>query len=404
MLNREILEEKNQRITFPVLFIGVFLCFVFYCNHNALFISDYYLPIVFFILAAIIYFYRCNVPLKANLQIYCIAALSLIFIIGTCTNRQYLNKGVILSYALWFLFYVIAELLPVNRKDIDFIIYSFIAGALICALIVIIIRYEYRWPGTGRYSIHIGNQEPIDPNYLATYMIIGGTLALDKAIKKANTIIYNIVLLLSLALISIAIFMTGSRGGVLAYIISLTGIVIRLFIEYRHKIRTIHVVLFVIFCIVGIVILIKVLPDNIVDRIFHMDLDDGSNALRVAHWEAAFKCYLQRPVFGYGAMLTLDTLQVFANHVGDAHNTYLTILLQFGTSGFIFFAIMFLDVLKKIFNKENVVFVFLLLGQAFSGFIIANHLGISLWMTVLLCYYIGKEYKKEKEKTALCQK
>lgn len=398
MLRRNILDENKEKLTFPILFIGVFLCFVFYCNHNALFISDYYMPIIFFIFAAIIYFYRHDVPLKANLQIYCIAALSLILLIGTCSNFQYFNKGVVLSYVLWFLFYIIAVLLPINKKDIDFIIHSFIAGALVCALIVIILRYEYRWPGTGRYSIHLGNQEAIDPNYLATFMIIGGTLALDKLLRKGNSLIYNLIILSSMVLISIAVFMTGSRGGVLAYVISLMGIFIRLFIEYKHKIRAIHVIMFIVFCFVGIAVLIKVLPENIVDRIFHMDLDDGSNALRVAHWKAAFECYLQRPVFGYGAMLTLDTLQIFANHVGDAHNTYLTILLQFGTVGFIFFAVMFLDVLKKIFNKKNIVFLFLLLGQAFSGFIIANHLGISLWMTVLLCYYVGKNYEKEKEK------
>lgn len=396
MLNNETINTNKVKLSFPVFFLGIFLFFVFYCNHNALFISDYYLPIILFIFAAFIYFYKYNVPLRLNRQHYCILGLFALLCITSYVNSQYLNKGVFLSYALWFIFYSIAIMLPVNKRDIDFLINAFIVGALACALIILIVRYEYRWPGTGRYSIHFDGQEAIDPNYLATYMIIGGTLSFAKILKKNKTKPDYILMIAGISLISVAVIMTGSRGSVLAYVVSLMGIFVKLVLENKHRIKLIHVILFFAICIVGLLLLLKFLPKNITDRIFHMNLEDGSNALRVAHWKAAFQCYLQRPVFGYGAMLTLDTLQIFANHVGDAHNTYLTILLQFGTVGFILFVVIFVDVTIKLINKENVVFLFLLLGQAFSGFIIANHLGISLWMTVLLCYYVGKNYKKQK--------
>lgn len=396
MFDYNALNANKQRFTFPVFFLGVFLCFVFYCNHNALFISDYYLPIVFFVLAALFYFYKYNIPLRLTKQHYCILGLFALICIVSYVNSQYLDKGVLLSYAVWFVFYSIAILLPVNKRDINFLINSFIVGALICGLIVIIVRYEYRWPGTGRYSIHFEGQEAIDPNYLATFMIIGGTLSFAKILKKEKTKLDYLLMITGISLITVAVIMTGSRGSVLAYVVSLMGIFIKFFLENKHKIKFIHVILFLSACLVGVILLLKFLPKNITDRIFHMNLEDGSNALRVAHWKAAFECFLQRPFFGYGAMLTLDTLQIFANHVGDAHNTYLTILLQFGVVGFILFIIIFIDVIKYLFNKDNVVFLFLLLGQAFSGFIIANHLGISLWMTVLLCYYVGKDYKKQK--------
>ena len=342
-----------------------------------------------------------NVPLRLGYQQKIIILLSLELLVLGIVNKQYMDRGVLLSYIAWFGFYFCALMMPCSKSDIKLIINSFITGAIACSLLVLIIKHEYIYEGSGRYTIQFFNNEEIDPNYLAEFLIIGGALSVSKLLLRKKTLLDIILLVAGTLIITIAIFYTGSRAGVLAYIVSLFGIFIKLCFNNRDMISIRKVIVFMTIAIVVLIIVALVIPREIYDRIFEMNLNDGSNSLRVQHWLNALKCWSMQPIFGYGPALTKELMISIMNHNGDAHNTYLTLLLQFGLVGFLMFFLLFIDVLKGLFNKENLVFLFILLGQVMASFIIANHLGISLWMTLLLCNYVSREYKEKRKEGAL---
>lgn len=396
-----VANKKREKLHYPIIFIGLFLCFVFTCNHNALFISDYYIFLFLYIISAFIYMWMKNVPLRLGYQQKIIILLSLELLVLGIVNKQYMDRGVLLSYIAWFGFYFCALMMPCSKSDIKLIINSFIIGAIACSLLVLIIKHEYIYEGSGRYTIQFFNNEEIDPNYLAEFLIIGGALSVSKLLLRKKTLLDIILLVAGTLIITIAIFYTGSRAGVLAYIVSLFGIFIKLCFNNRDMISIRKVIVFMTIAIVVLIIVALVIPREIYDRIFEMNLNDGSNSLRVQHWLNALKCWSMQPIFGYGPALTKELMMSIMNHNGDAHNTYLTLLLQFGLVGFLMFFLLFIDVLKGLFNKENLVFLFILLGQVMASFIIANHLGISLWMTLLLCNYVSREYKEKRKEGAL---
>lgn len=396
-----VLSKKEDRAHFPIIFIGLFLCFVFTCNHNALFISDYYIFILLYMVCAIIYIAMKNIPLRVGLHQKIIVLLVLELVIVGIVNKQYLDRGVILSYLVWFCFYFIAMMMPCSQADIKIIINSFILGALACSLMVLFIKHEYIYAGSGRYTIQFFDNEEIDPNYLAEFLIIGGAFSVSKLLLRKKTLLDIVLLVCGTLIITLAIFYTGSRAGVLAYILSLIGIFIKLCFNNRDVLSLKKVAIFMIIGLIVLIIVALVIPKDIYDRIFEMNLHDGSNSLRVQHWINALKCWSMQPIFGYGPALTKDLMINIMNHNGDAHNTYLTWLMQFGIVGFLLYFILFIDILKGLLNKENIVYLFILLGQVMASFIIANHLGISLWLTILLCDYVSRNYKRKKDQGVL---
>lgn len=385
-----------RKVSLPILILGLFSMGVFFCNHNALFISDYYLLLLFFLISAFFLLLNRNVPLKFNIHVFGISILFIIMAVMSIINRNLIDLGTLKSYIIWFLVYIVAVQIPVTKYDITFLIWSLIIGSLICSLLILVFRHEYGYVGSGRYSIQIFSQSEMDPNYLASYLVIGGVLALYKVFEK-NKLRNKILLLAFFFIISMAIIITGSRAGVISYVIALLGCLSKLLYNNQHKLSLKKVFILILIIIIALAVTISVLPQNIVERIFYMDLKDGSNSLRISHWIAALECFVKKPVFGYGPMHTVTILKDFANHIGDAHNTYLTYLLQFGLIGFFAMAMIIIDLFRGLLTKSNIVFAFLLLGQLFASLIIANHLGISFWITIILCYFIVRQSRFERK-------
>ncbi|MDE5548969.1 MAG: O-antigen ligase family protein [Clostridia bacterium] len=300
-----------------------------------------------------------------------------------------------MTYAIWYVFYFAALMMPVTKRDINFFISSCIVSSVVCSLIVLIARYDY---GGGRLSIKIGNHIALDPNFLASFIMLGGALAFERLMKKRKGLIRKLFLLAVVALCTYTIIMTGSRAGVLAFVVCVFGSFVKLFLDNYRKMKLIHYVLLIGAIIAALVAMRYILPESIYQRIFHMNLADGSNSLRVAHWKSALKCWKQQPIFGYGPAMASDVLFAVDNHVGDAHNTYLVILLQFGVFGLALYAFIILDILKGLMNKKNVAYLFLLLGVLMSSFIIASQYSMSLWMPVLLCSWVSRDYVDNKKK------
>ncbi|OUQ80748.1 hypothetical protein B5E48_05035 [Massilimicrobiota sp. An105] len=368
--------DNRVRLGIWFLFLEISMCVV--NNHKALFIADYYVFIVLYIAAEL---FRRRFRLVVNkmfIPLFVMLTMSVLFI-------NSIDRGTLLSYVIWIMFMIIGLNSKLNSREICLLKWAFIVGSAIMAYFVITQQHHFYYPGSYRFTIQMFNNMEIDPNYLSAFMYIGAVFALDfilnQKVKK-----YKIVFILLELIILFAIFMASSRAVFVALLIAVFGVVT----NSKGKFRTPILILLII---VFIAILPNVLSEESIARFDFSSLRDESNAKRLSHWGAALLAFVKNPILGYGATHTMDILTRYAGHVSDAHNTLFTLLLHFGIVGFVPICLLFLKIIRNLRKQKQHEMLFYFFGYIFINLIIANHLGISFWIPLLLFYQMG--LKKE---------
>ena len=136
-----------------------------------------------------------------------------------------------------------------------------------------------------------------------------------------------------LAFASVALLLTQSRGGLLAYAAML--LVGALFFAPDRKARMRRVAIVLVGCL-----LMAAVAGFFFQRL--AEIDDYTAVSRLAIWSGAFAVFARSPVFGigFGNLRTLlgGLLGLPQGWTGDAHNLYLELLAETGVAGFAVFA------------------------------------------------------------------
>ena len=138
-----------------------------------------------------------------------------------------------------------------------------------------------------------------------------------------------------LALAGIALLLTQSRGGLLAFISILLMHVYFSARDRKSRIRRIALVLVV--CLVA-----TALAGFFFQRLG--EIDDFTTVSRLAIWAGAFTVFAQSPLLGTGfgnlRALMGGLLNLPDGWTGDAHNLYLELLAETGLIGFLVFSVL----------------------------------------------------------------
>ena len=393
MDKKGMLSQKNAGVSVPFLLLGVFSLFVFLDNHNALFISDYYLMLSILICYGFAWV-LCGRTVYMSREATALICAAIYLVGVSFANYREVDRGTLLSYLLWFLSFFFLAILPSDKKSIDFVIACYMVGACIAALLVLIFRHPYG--DTGRFSILIpGNTEDVDPNYLGGFLFTAIALGLFVIPKKTSQrilfVLFEFVILGGLAL-------TGSRAAYLSVFIVFAGFLLQIL---RGKQKKYFWIALLVFLVAGGIVF-AVLPEEFRQRFSICSLFDTSNQYRLEHWGAALHAFSLKPIFGYGAAHTKTILSDYSGHVSDAHSTWLTFMLHFGTVGMILLGYVFWKIVRPIFKSKNILAIAFLLAFFINNFIIANHLGISFWLPLMLLYcmqfhpgYFGENPKEQ---------
>lgn len=183
-----------------------------------------------------------------------------------------------------------------------------------------------------------------DPNHAATYLSVMfffiSSLLTSKSTKKEN--ILNVLVLI---LISIAIIMTGSRGGLLGFLVGVT-ILLAVFAKKNFKQMLLIVCLFVISLMmilnIDTYILGDVFSTRLVNKVIHFS--EGFE-VRYNLSKVAVEMGLDHPILGVGRGNYILNKDNYFNQLalpikGDIpHNTYLGIFSELGIIGLILFSL-----------------------------------------------------------------
>lgn len=189
-----------------------------------------------------------------------------------------------------------------------------------------------------------------DPNELAVTLSIGiafGWIFVVESTSAFKRLAWHVMI----ALLVIAIIMTGSRGGFISCVISLSVIPLSLG-ELRWKHRAVLASVLSVGLYIGADLL---LASEVWERLATIDdeLFGGSVSNRVPVWQSGIASFLNNPVLGVGAgaywTVTLDAL-------GDgdvAHNSFLSVLVELGLVGLLLYVASLITVTKSLLQLES---------------------------------------------------
>jgi O-antigen ligase len=278
-----------------------------------------------------------------NVEQICILVIALYLFVLTYVANYGGQFDMIAATALFYIFIWVIASVNMNKANINFVINSYIASGLILAVILLIqMKRPYAHLGQFRYGIYYSDTGFYDVNFTAAYMLIPALMCVNRAIKGKTREIRMWNLLFS-TIIFIAILLTGSRGSILPF---LAISVFKIVKTYKKK------VYFIPFAILIAVLIYFYLPKDIFERLF-MKSYITTNSRRFEDWKYGLMAFSLRPWFGSGLY---SSLSIISREIGEqytAHNSFITLLIQFGIIGAIPNLVLLFYPIYRVFKTEG---------------------------------------------------
>ena len=234
-------------------------------------------------------------------------------------------------------------------------------------------------------NVHLGS------SYYSLYMLPLVLVYPSKIGKTCLTII-----------VSLAVFSSVKRGGVLALALAMIAYIItNQLVSKQGKFKKIIIGFSVLTAFIAIFAYIGTMGDNnIFERFESIQEDNGSGRTDV--WAEAWRLITEQGIFTYFVGNGFNTVVHNSRYVLSAHNDYLEAWLDFGLIGMLLYIIslclLFKDIFECLKTKKEYAPAMSVLGALIIVLTMISHIAIYYWFNVIvLCiaYFEGR-YNREK--------
>ena len=234
-------------------------------------------------------------------------------------------------------------------------------------------------------NVHLGS------SYYSLYMLPLVLVYPSKIGKTCLTII-----------VSLAVFSSVKRGGVLALALAMIAYIItNQLVSKQGKFKKIIIGFCVLTAFIAIFAYIGTMGDNnIFERFESIQEDNGSGRTDV--WAEAWRLITEQGIFTYFVGNGFNTVVDNSRYVLSAHNDYLEAWFDFGLIGMLLYIIslclLFKDIFECLKTKKEYAPAMSVLGALIIVLTMISHIAIYYWFNVIvLCiaYFEGR-YNREK--------
>lgn len=234
-------------------------------------------------------------------------------------------------------------------------------------------------------NVHLGS------SYYSLYMLPLVLVYPSKIGKTCLTII-----------VSLAVFSSVKRGGVLALALAIIAYIItNQLVSKQGKFKKIIIGFCVLTAFIAIFAYIGTMGDNnIFERFESIQEDNGSGRTDV--WAEAWRLITEQGIFTYFVGNGFNTVVHNSRYVLSAHNDYLEAWFDFGLIGMLLYIIslclLFKDIFECLKAKKEYAPAMSVLGALIIVLTMISHIAIYYWFNVIvLCiaYFEGR-YNREK--------
>jgi O-antigen ligase len=236
-------------------------------------------------------------------------------------------------------------------------------------------------------------------NYLATFLVLLTPISLSISFVKRIPMTLRFFSLIATTIMLISLFLTGSRGGVLAFCMSFLVLLLKIV-----RVRTfIYLILFL--TIFFLILIYNPATFLILTGIFEFE-KETSVFLRLIAWKQAWHTFSQNTIFGVGLGnigFYLPSTNPEVTTYAKVHNLPLQLLSETGIIGFLLYLVVLYRIFKiQIFNciKQGKEFLNYLSWGILAGTIgVLSHAMIEPSLTgyqmlIILWIVIGMSVKK----------
>lgn len=275
---------------------------------------------------------------KQEFQINIVHIALAIFTLGTASTLFVANDRasvvMIMGYFLNAALYISLSVVVYNEKELK--VFEYVQVALL-AIIVVLTLTDNTLGEANRETLTIFGQAS-DPNYFVGYIIFPLAVVLEKIIKSRQRLLY-----IALAAVGIyAVFLSGSRGGLLAVIVTLIAFAL-IYPKGIHKKITVMAILLGSLVALWIV-LMPILPENIVERMSIEAVLETRGTYRGDIWmsmineikSSSWEVLIGRGIAKKHAMVLNGVL----DYNIEAHNYFIQVLYNQGIIGLVSFLIL----------------------------------------------------------------
>ena len=281
-----------------------------------------------------------------------------------------MNRSVVHTFLPFM--YLAARWRGISERERKYIDRAILVGAWIAFLWLLVADPDLILEGTGRLSV----TESSDPNNLAALFILPLFVSLTAFLRSnpCRRLLYGG----SLAAFLFVVFMSGSRGA-------LVGLGVAVLVMAIFGARDWGLIK--AFAMVGgsfalVIVAAMLLPDVISDRLFGKGAfmrDINADGARADIWGVVWENVLPATApWGYGSGMAPYVLQDWFGQPKGVHNTYLTLLVEYGILGLPLVLVMIWALLKTA-RRESVVVLGCLVTLLVISFFLDAYAKKFLW-------------------------
>ena len=329
-----------------------------------------------------------NITFKMNKQLF----LMLVFIFFLFSTLVYsidfsATLSRIMSIIQNLFLIIIVSQIKFTKTDISVLIKGLFLGGVLT--IVLLIAFMEPLGSSYRISIIIDGVYQ-DPNYLIGYLLFTSVFCFSKIIDHRKFIYFLIYII-----IFVFVLLTGSRGGMVAFILSMISYILLLSRSMKIIIRNIVVVILLITVMYFISNIL--IPGELLSRYTIAYSINDSGAGRIMIWESALYNFANSPfvrqIFGWGP----NTIRQFTIGNAVAHNLWIESLLEVGVLGFFVLLLIYYTFVKLSFKHDLFILFSVLLGLIFMTLTLSLYSYKPIWNVFLMILIIYRFNLSNKE-------
>lgn len=230
-------------------------------------------------------------------------------------------------------------------------------SSFIISFLAMFFGQSYRGGSELRQVLVLFGQEA-DPNNQAAFALIGLSIALYFLIYENK---YRIPAITTIAVNTISMFLTGSRGGLVSLVAIAVFVILFNPSDAKLSSQIRKTVMVILAFVVAWFVLRQYIPEDIVDRLLGLDSYAGGSE-RINIWNNGLRLLFEdlNIIFGAGWGCYFG----YNGYYTAMHNTYLAMLCNVGVIGFSVFFVPIFQEIKHVMKKKEYLPVLLII----SGF------------------------------------
>lgn len=309
------------------------------------------------------------------------------FVFIACASYLWCQyKTLFFSFLITYVFYLLIIFLlrwmQPTEKETEFLLKALYCGGIFASILVCFSSGTFQYDD--RSTIMLFGRT-VDPNILSISVVFSLNINLFSLLNRTCKKIMTPLLISLEALMLYALVLLGSRGAVIAFLVSTLFSLFTFLRKKENRMRNLLIVLsFVTVLTIAYIILVtqpalgaRFTFDNLTGQ------GEYGSANRLEIWKAAFIAFKKRPILGFGTGSSPYAITETYRYYGT-HNSYLFLLVEYGVVGFTTAVLWFAKIFRFCLRKKNKPYICLLITLLVSMLFVEGFTTKVFWGEMLL--------------------